>query len=129
MRHRYNRLRKLNSWVQKRQQVIRNLLTSLVEHSRVITTPQKAKVLRYEMDRLLSRAVKIYSNYEDEKDKRREIIREAKKVFFTEKAGKKFVNELLPKYIEENRNSGFTRIYRVWVRRGDNVVKMLVELV
>ena len=129
MRHKYNRLRKLNSWVQKRQQLIRNLLTSLVEHSRVVTTPQKAKVLRYEMDKLLSKAVRIYNNYEDEKDKRRELIREVKRVLFTENAGKKFVNELLPKYIEENRNSGFTRIYRVWVRRWDNVVKILVELV
>ena len=129
MRHNYNKLRQLSTGVQKRQSVIRSLLTSLVENGRIETTPKRAKVTKYEMDKLFSKLVRMYNNYEDKKDANREIIREVKKVFFTEVAGKKVVSELLPKYLDEKRDSGFVRFYRTGVRQGDGVTKILLELV
>ncbi len=129
MRHKYNKFKQLSTGIQKRQSVIRNLLTSLVENGRIETTPKRAKVAKYEMDRLFAKLIRMYNNYEDKKDSIREIIREVKSVFYTENAGKKVVWELLPKYIDEKRNSGFVRIYRTGIRQGDAVTKMLIELV
>lgn len=129
MRHNYNKLRQLSTGLQKRQTVIRNLLTSLVEHGRIETTPKRAKVLKYEMDKLFSKLVRMYNSYDNKDDATREVIREVKTVLFTDAAGKKVVTELLPKYIDQNRNSGFVRLYRTGIRQWDAVTKMLLELV
>jgi len=122
-------MKQLSTGVQKRQSVIRNLLTSLVENGRIETTPKRAKVAKYEMDRLFAKLVRMHNSYEDKKDSNREVIREVKSIFYTETAGKKIVGELLPKYLEEKRTSGFVRLYRTGIRQGDAVTKMLIELV
>ena len=130
MRHHYNRFLDINSGVQKKSNLIRNLITSLIENKRVTTTPKRAKVLRYEAEKLFAKLVKTYNRFENKDD----AIREVKKIllantFGGDKIVNKAIDDKLMQYIQENRKSWFARLYRVGVRKGDNVEKIMVELI
>jgi len=130
MRHHYNRFLEVNSGVQKKSNLIRNMLTSLIEHKRVTTTPKKAKVLRYEAEKLFAKLVRTYNRFENKED----ALREVKKIllantFGGDKIVNKAIDDKLMQYIQENRKSWFARLYRVGVRKGDNVEKVMVELI
>ena len=130
MRHHYNRFLELNTGVQKKSNVVRNMLTSLVKHKRVTTTSKKAKVLRYEAEKFFAKLVRTYNRFENKED----ALREVKRIILANTFGGDDTVEivlddkLLP-YIQEGRTSGYTRLYRVGVRQGDNVEKVMVELV
>ena len=130
MRHHYNRFLELNTGVQKKSNVVRNMLTSLVKHKRVTTTPKKAKVLRYEAEKFFAKLVRTYNRFENKED----ALREVKRIILANTFGGDDTVEivlddkLLP-YIQEGRKSGFARLYRGGVRQGDNVEKVIVELV
>ena len=106
MRHKKNRLLELSTGIQKKQNVIRNLLTSLVLHGEVKTTIKRAKVLKANADSFFARLVSLQDKY-DEAGAKREADRMVKSILYTEKAGKKAVTELLPKYISEGKRTGF----------------------
>ena len=130
MRHHYNRFLDINSGVQKKSNLIRNLITSLIENKRVTTTPKRAKVLRYEAEKLFAKLVKTYNRFENKDD----AIREVKKIllantFGDDKIVNKAIDDKLMQYIQENRKSWFARLYRVGIRKGDNVEKVMVELI
>ncbi len=130
MRHHYNRFLDINSGVQKKSNLIRNLITSLIENKRVTTTPKRAKVLRYEAEKLFAKLVKTYNRFENKDD----AIREVKKIllantFGGDKIVNKAIDDKLMQYIQENRKSWFARLYRVGIRKGDNVEKVMVELI
>ena len=130
MRHHYNRFLDINSGVQKKSNLIRNLITSLIENKRVTTTPKRAKVLRYEAEKLFAKLVKTYNRFENKDD----AIREVKKIllantFGGDKIVNKAIEDKLMQYIQENRKSWFARLYRVGIRKGDNVEKIMVELI
>jgi large subunit ribosomal protein L17 len=129
MRHRYNRLLELSTGVQKKDNVVRNLITSLLREKRVTTTPKRAKVLAYETEKLFAKLVKVYNRYENKEDSFREVKRILTASVFDEKLIPSIIEEKLLPYIEENRTSGFTRKYRVGIRKGDSVEKIMVELV
>jgi len=120
----------LNTGVQKKDNVIRNMLTSLVENKRVVTTPKKAKVLKYEAEKFFAKLVRTYNRFENKED----ALREVKKIilaniFWGDKTVKIVLEDKLMPYIEENRKSWYARLYRVGIRKGDNVEKVMVELV
>ena len=106
MRHQKKKTLKLSSSVQKKANVVRNLLTSLVTYGKMTTTPQKARVLKAQADSFFASLVKMYHKY-DEQTARRESLRLVKKTLYTEMAGKKVLGEWLPRYLEEKRMSGF----------------------
>ena len=126
MRHRKNKLLELNTGVQKKQNFIRNMLTNFVLNWKMLTTPKRAKVLKAETDSFFSKLVAMYSKYE-EKDAKREAIRLVKQTLFSEDAGKKVINELLPRYISEEKKS-FVANYKMWVRKWDGVEKIYLKL-
>ncbi len=129
MRKRYNRLLELNTGIQKKSNVLRNLITSFLEHKRITTTPKRAKVLRFEMDKLLSKLVKTYNRYDNKEESLREVKRILTKVLYKDELISDIVDNKILAYVEENRVSWFTRVYRVWVRSGDSVEKIMVELI
>ena len=130
MRHHYNRLLELNTGVQKKSNVVRNLITSLVENKRVTTTPKRAKVLKYETEKLFAKLVRTYNRYENKEDSLREVSKIIlSNTFGGDRIVKKVIEDKLLPYIEEWRTSGFVRTYRVWTRVGDAAEKFLVELV
>lgn len=129
MRHKYNKLMDLNTWVQKRSLVVRNLITSLIKNWQLVTTPKRAKVLKSEMDKLISKLLRKFDLYSDENDVKREIIRSIKQVVFTKEEWKKLAEELIVKYKEEWRKTWFVKDYKLWFRKWDSVEKILVKLV
>jgi len=129
MRHRNNKLLKLNTGSKKKTVFIRSLLSSLVAYNKVTTTPKRAKVLKAEADSLFSKLVQLYDAYENEKDAQRECVRVIKSTIYGEEAGKKLLNELLPKFRSSKKTSGFVADYKVWFRVGDWSLKVLVTIV
>jgi ribosomal protein L17 len=65
----------------------------------------------------------------DEATARREAIRYVKSLIYTEKEGKKVVDELLPKYVGEKKESGYVMNVKLGPRPGDAAEKILVRLI
>jgi ribosomal protein L17 len=57
MRHKKKRILELSTGVQKKQNVIRNLLTSLVGSGQMVTTIKRSKVLKSTADKFFARLV------------------------------------------------------------------------
>lgn len=104
MRHRHKKSVQMNTGIVKQQTVLRNLLTSLVAHGSIETTPSRARALKAFADGFFSRLVKRTKNLTDA-DARRENIRDVKAVLFTEDAGRKMMDELLPQFVSRDASS------------------------
>jgi len=128
MRHKKKRILELSTGVQKKQNVIRNLLTSLVASGQMVTTIKRSKVLKATADKFFARLVWLHAK-NDEATAKRESIRYVKSLIYTEKEGKKVINELLPKYLAEGKTSGFVMNVKMWPRPGDAAEKVLVKLI
>lgn len=128
MRHKYNKLKQVDTWIQKKEIVFRNMLTSLIKNGQIKTTPKRAKVLISTTDKFLSSLMGLFDKYE-EKEVRRLAISKVKSYIMTRDEWKKVVDNLLPKYKEEWRKTWFTTTYKLWFRKGDGVEEVLVKLV
>ena len=116
MRHRKsgNRLSRTTS---HRQAMVRNMVTSLLEHERIVTTTPKAKEIRKVADRMITLA------------KRGDLHarRQALSVIRDKKVVAKLFDELKEEYMD--RNGGYTRIIRTGNRLGDAAPMAIIELV
>ena len=127
MRHQYNKLIELKTWPKTRHVFVRWLLTSLVKYGHVTTTSKRAKVLKSEADSFFSRLIGLSKKY-DEQGARREAIRIIKSTIFGEEEGKKIMDELLPKYTQEQRTSSFVADYKIGFKPGDGAEKIRIAL-
>ena len=127
MQHRKNALLEINTGVKSKKVYIKQMLTNLIRNGKVSTTSKRAAVLKAEADSLISRLVSNTKQYE-EKDARRENIRLIKSLIYSEAEWKKLLNDLLPKYIESGKQSGFICTYKLGYRVGDGAEKVLVKL-
>ncbi len=93
-----------------------NMAMSLFSHRIIKTTDAKAKALKPVVDRLISTAK------QDTLNAKRQVARTVrqKDVF------KKLFDEIVPQFAD--RNSGFTRVIKLGVRRGDGAAISVVEL-
>jgi large subunit ribosomal protein L17 len=93
-----------------------NMTMSLVEHRMIKTTDCKAKVLRPLVDRLIVTAKKgtLASK------------RQVAETLHVKKTFKKFYEEVVPQFAD--RQSGFVKIMKLGVRRGDGAEMSVVEL-
>lgn len=128
MRHKKKRTLQLHTGVQKKSNVIRNLLTSLVLHGKMITTKARARALKAEADSLFARLVAFSTKY-DEAWAKRESDRLVKNILYTKQAWCKAVQDILPKYIQESRSSGFVISAKLGPRKGDAAEQYLVKLI
>ena len=128
MRHKKKRTLELSTGVQRKDNVIRTLLTNFITHGEMITTIKRAKVLKAQADSFFARLVKLSTKY-DEAGAKREAIRIVKDTLYTERAGKRAVNEFLPKYLEEKRTTGFVTDNKLGPRPGDAAEKVLLKLI
>ncbi len=102
-----------------REAMLANMAISLLTHRVIRTTDAKAKALKPVIDRIISTAKK------NDLSAKRQVAKKVrdKKIF------KKLFDEIVPQF--EGRNSGFTRIMKLGVRRGDgapiSVVELLIE--
>ena len=115
MRHQ-KKTKKLNRPKGHRESILANLATSLFAHRTLETTDARAKELRRVVDRLI-RIAKT-----DTLAARRQVAR----VIHDKAVHKKLFTEIVPAL--QDRNSGYTRVMKKGIRRGDASVISVVEL-
>ncbi|MCX7944584.1 MAG: 50S ribosomal protein L17 [Deltaproteobacteria bacterium] len=114
MRHRKSG-RKYSRTKEHRLAMFRNLLMNLIRHSRIQTTDAKAKGLKRIADKVISLA-------------RTNNLTNIRKVSYfvrDKELLKKLFTEIGPKFT--NRFGGYTRIYKVGIRRGDGAPMSIIE--
>jgi len=111
-----DKIKKLGRTKPHREQMLANMAMSLIMHRMIKTTDAKAKALRPVVDRLITNAKK------DTLASKRLVARtvHVKEVF------KKFYSEVVPQF--GDRTSGYTRVMKLGVRRGDGAPISVVEL-
>ena len=108
---------KLNRVPAHRKALLRNMTTVLFKHERIVTTRAKAKEVRREAEKMITRAK------EDSVHNRRTV---GKKIT-DEAILAKLFTELGPRFKE--RNGGYTRILRIGERKHDAADMVVLELV
>ena len=116
MRHRADGY-KLGRTLAARRSLLRNLVTSVIEHERVITTVPKAKATKPLVERMITLAKK------DTLAARRQ----AAAYLMTPKAVKKLFDTLGSRFGQ--RAGGYARIVRLGPRKGDGAEQAMLELV
>ncbi len=97
--------------------MVRNMVTSLFEHERIVTTTPKAKEVRKVADKMITLA------------KRGDLHakRQAMSFIRSRDVVAKLFNEIQEQFAE--RNGGYTRIIQTGQRRGDAAPMAILELV
>ena len=116
MRHRKDH-RKLGRSVSHRKAMLRNLVTSLLQHEEVRTTDAKAKEVRRVAERMITLGKRGTLH----------ARRQALKTIRSKEVAAKVFDELAARYGE--RAGGYTRIYKLGRRPGDNAPVSLIQLV
>jgi len=116
MRHRVG-TKKLKRDVGARKALLRNLVTSVIEHERVITTVPKAKAVKPLVEHMITLAKRDTLHTRRQAASFLETPASVKKLFDT--LGARF----------GQRNGGYTRIVRIGIRKGDGAEQAMLELV
>ncbi len=116
MRHR-KLGRKLNRTSSHRKALFRNQLQQLIQYERICTTEPKAKELRRHMDKMITHAKKgdLHS------------WRGVFSFLRNKEATQKLFQDIAKRF--QDRSSGFTRIYKYKMRRGDAAPLAYIEFV
>lgn len=109
--------RKLGRTSDQRRAMLRNLVTSFLEHGKIMTTGTRAKETQSIAEKMITLG------------KRGDLHarRQALSYITKEDVVKRLFDEIAPKYSE--RNGGYTRILKVAPRRGDAAEVVVLELV
>lgn len=116
MRHR-RAGRKLSRNTNERKSLFRNLIRSLVMREKIETTVAKAKAIKPLVDKLMTKA--------------KQGTLAARRLTLASLPDRAAVDKLFNDLAKRSakRNSGFTRIRRLALRRGDNTMMAIIELV
>jgi large subunit ribosomal protein L17 len=98
-----------------RKAVLRNMVTSLIEHERIKTTDTRAKELRCIAEKMVTLG------------KRGDLhaLRQTMEVIRLKSVAKKLFEDIAPRY--KDINGGYTRIIKVGHRHGDNAAISIIE--
>jgi large subunit ribosomal protein L17 len=116
MRHRVAGF-KLKRDAGSRKALLKGLVTSVIEHERIVTTVPKAKAIKPLVDKMITLA-------------KRDTLharRQAAAFLETPDAVKKLFDKLGTRFGQ--RNGGYTRIVRLGWRKGDGAEQAMLELV
>jgi large subunit ribosomal protein L17 len=116
MRHRKSG-RKLGRTSSHREAMFRNMVTSLFEHERIVTTAEKAKEVRPIAEKMITLA------------KRGDLHarRQALSYLTSKDTVAKLFDQISTQFAD--RNGGYTRIIKTGVRKGDAATMAIIELV
>jgi large subunit ribosomal protein L17 len=105
---------KLGRDTNARKALVRGLIAALIQRGRIETTEAKAKAIKGEIDKLVTLALK----------KTNATMNKLNEFF-----GQKEIVDMLLKLTEGfgKRTSGFTRMYKTAIRKGDNAQLMVIE--
>ena len=109
--------RKLGRPTDQRIAMLRGMVTARLENGKIETTVTRAKEVRPLAENMITLG------------KRGDLHarRQALSFITKEDVVKKVFDELAPKYAE--RNGGYTQIFKIGVRRGDNAPMAIIKLV
>lgn len=116
MRHRKDH-RKLNRSPSHRKAMLRNMVTSLLEHEEIRTTSAKAKEVRRVAERMITLGKRGTLH----------ARRQALETLRTKEIASKVFGEIAERY--KDRPGGYTRILKLGTRAGDNAELSIIELV
>lgn len=125
--------RKFGRTTAHRKALLRNLVTSLMLHGRIRTTEAKAKELRRYAERIITLGKEIQPSdvqgpnaTQAVKARRVHLIRRARRWVLHRDA----LNLVFGEYAErfKDRKGGYTRIFKVGPRHGDNAPMAIIEL-
>jgi large subunit ribosomal protein L17 len=122
MRHRVAG-RRLGRSSGHRRALRRNLITELFRHERIKTTEAKAKAIRSDAEKLITLAKRGLRDDSYILHARRR----AGSALNDPAIAKKLFDELAPRY--EEREGGYTRLYKLGRRKGDGAPLVFLELV
>ena len=116
MRHRKTG-RRLGRTTSHRLAMVRNMVTSVIEHERIVTTTPKAKEVRKVVDKMITLA------------KRGDLHAKRQAFSFIQSRDvvSKLFDEIAGQYVD--RKGGYTRIIQTGQRRGDAAPMAILELV
>jgi len=126
MRHK-NKVRILGRSHAHRKAMFENMVTSLFDHERVITTKEKGKELKIVSEKLITRAKKNIAIPDSEPEKKLHNKKEVFRVIKNKDIVKKLFDDIAPRF--KDRNGGYTRMYLLGKRNGDAAEMAVVELV
>ena len=122
-----NKLLKLRGSVQKRDLLLRTMLTNLVKFEHLTTTEKKAKVLIAYADSFFAKLVSM-NNKLDADTAQRETIRWVKARVFGNDEGRKVIREIVPQLLTKNISSGFLSSVKLGKRIGDAAELVKIEI-
>ena len=108
---------KLKRPAASRNALLRNLMTSVIEHERIVTTVPKAKAVRPLVEKMITLAKRDSLH----------TRRQAAMVLCTPASVKKLFDTLGTRFGQ--RPGGYTRITRLGPRKGDGAEQAMIELV
>ncbi len=125
MRH-HVKGKKLNRDAAQRKALALNLSRELITHERIRTTRAKADFVRGKVERMITIARRGLAHEDPQRAVHaRRIV--ASRLNNDRKLVGKVFDDLAPRY--EDRPGGYTRIYRLGPRKGDNAPMVMLELV
>lgn len=110
-------MRKLGRPSGHRKMMMKNLVTSLFKHGKIVTTETRAKEVRRDAEKMITLAKK------NDLAARRLVLAEV----LDETTVKELFDKIAPKY--QDRDGGYVRITKLGPRRGDGAPEVVLELV
>ncbi|OUC09249.1 50S ribosomal protein L17 [Litorilinea aerophila] len=106
-----------------RKALFRSLIRELYIHERIVTTEAKARAIRADAEKLITKAKRGLAEGGNRVHAQRQVV-----AYLNDKGvATKLFNELAPRY--QNRNGGYTRIIKLGKRQGDAADMAIIELV
>jgi len=106
--------RKFSRDTNERKALFKSLISSLVINDRIKTTEAKAKAIKADADKIITKVKKDG-----------EGVRRLLAGVLNPEAMDRLINDVAPRF--KNRNGGYTRIIRIGRRFGDNAMEVLIE--
>lgn len=106
-----------------RKALFRNLIKSLYTHERIMTTEAKARSIRADAEKLITKAKRGLAEGGNRVHAQRQLVS-----YLNDKTlAKKVFDEFAPRYAA--RNGGYTRMIKIGKRQGDAADMVILELV
>ncbi len=106
-----------------RKALFRNLIKELFTHERIQTTEAKARAIRSDAEKLITKAKRGIADGGNRVHAQRQVV-----AFLDDKTvAKKVFDDIAPRYT--TRNGGYTRMIKLGKRPGDAAEMALIELV
>lgn len=106
-----------------RKALFSNLIRDLYIHGRITTTEAKARAIRADAEKLITKAKHGLADGGNRVHEQRQVVAYLR----DQTVAKKVFDEIAPRFVD--RNGGYTRMIKLGKRLGDNADMAIIELV